>query len=353
MRWTLVVPGALLPSPLAADLLAHAATPWLRDALARARVEPDEAADDRDAPHLAWLWRRFGGSGAPVTAPYALAALDPGARVARDAQCWHLDPVHLSFARDHWLVMPLDDAPLRADEAAVLATHLCDALTEHVPGAELRWAEPRGGWLLRLARPWSLAATSLDGAIGQPAHEHWPEGEDARTWRKLLNDVQMRWHEASSNESREARGERTANALWLHGGGLWRALPERPFAAVVSDDPLLRGWAVAAGLPHGALHGAGAIPHPAGDVLSLWRGLLAPARIEAWGAWLPRFESFERTVRALRAATEAAGYDELALVLAGSRCVRTVVLRRGDGWRLWRRSTLADVLKDGAPEASA
>jgi hypothetical protein len=344
MRWTVVVPGALLPSPIAVDVLASAATPWLARVLARAQAEPAAAFDTTGAPHLDWLWRRFGGSGEPVTAPYALQALD--AQADRGAQCWHIDPVHFAFARDHLLVTPLDDAPPADSEAALLVPHLRAALQEFAAGAALH-PHP-GRWLLTLAAPWSMRATPLDGAIGQSAHEHWPAGDDAATWRRLLTEVQMRWHREPLNEAREARGERTVNALWLHGGGAWTALPAQPFATVAGGDPILRGWALASGLGPEALLDEGAVTPARGDGVSVRRDLLLPAQFEAWGQWLLRLAELEAALRALHDACFASGYDELALALCGRREVRVVRLRRGDTLRFWRRASLPPLFAEAA-----
>lgn len=342
MRWTVVVPGGLLPSPIAADVLAGAAAPWLATTLGRALSEPAEAVDSGAAAHLTWLWRQFGGRGEPVTAPYALRAFDADADPG--AQCWHLDPVHIAFARDHLLVTPLDEPPSPSEEAC-LATHLQAALDELAADAGPTLHRCGGRWLLTLSRPWAMHATPLDGAIGQPAHEHWPTGAEAPLWRRLLNEIQMRWHCEPANEQREARGTAPVNALWLHGGGGWSPLRARPFAAVADADPALRGWALASGLPREALHDAAAVP-PRGDTVSIRRDLLAPAQFEAWGQWLHRLGQLEADLRRLHEASFAAGYDELALVLCGRRQVRIVRLRRGDAWRLWRRAPLAPLLAE-------
>lgn len=342
MRWTVVVPGGLLPSPIAADVIAGAATPWLARALTRAQAEPAVSFDSGGATHLSWLWRQFGGGGEPVTAPYALRALDAGADLG--SQCWHVDPVHFSFARDHLLVAPLDDPPAPAEEAK-LAAHLQAALDELAASAGARLHRQCGRWLLTLARPWALRSSPLDAAIGQPAHEHWPQGADAVLWRRVLNEVQMRWHAEPLNEERDAGGGKPVNALWLHGGGAWTALPSRPFAAVASADPVLRGWALAAGLTREALHDEGAIDSRR-DTVSICRELLEPAQFEAWGQWLDRLARLEATLRRLHADCFAAGCDELALVLCGRRQVRIVRLRRGDSWRLWRRAPLTPLLAE-------
>jgi hypothetical protein len=343
MRWTVVVPGALLPAPIAADVLAEANAPWLKRVLPRARLD-DTASADADAPHLSWLWQQFGGRGDPVTAPFALRALDGEADPG--AQCWHVDPVHFAFARDHVLVAPLDEGLAPGEEIA-LAAHLRAALQES-PGLDGARLHLRGGqWLLTVERAWSLRATSLDGALGQSAQEHWPSGSDAAAWRKLLTEVQMCWHQEACNEAREALGRRAVNALWLHGGGAWSALPARPFTAVVANDAVLRGWALAAGLPRTALYDDDAAAEVRSDAtVSIRRDLLAPARFDAWGQWLERLAALDAALSVLHGNCLAAGYDELVLVLGGRRQVRIIRIRRGDFWRGWRRTPLATLLAE-------
>ncbi len=345
MRWTVVVPGALVPDPIAADVLASAAAPWLARALTRAEFEPAQSFDSSGATHLAWLWQQFGGAaGTPVTAPYALRALDDSIDIG--AQCWHFDPVHFAFARDHMLVSPPGDTPPSEDVVAMLAQHARAALGEVAASAQPQLHLLRKHWLLTLAAPWSLITTPLDAALGQSAHEHWPDGEDARLWRKLLTEIQMRWHQESLDEAREAGGERAINALWLHGGGAWRSLPKTPFTAAVSDDPTLRGWALASGVAAGALHAPGACPPAGAAVVSLWRGLLLASQFEAWGQWLAHLTALEEALQSLHQTIFAAGYKELALVLCGRREVRIVRLRNRDALRFWRRQRWAQAFTE-------
>ncbi len=350
MRWTVVVPGALLPAPIAADVLAGATAPWLMRALGQGQAEPAASFETRGAAHLHWMWQRFGGTGEPVTAPYALHALT--GKTVPEVQCWHIDPVHFAFARDHLLVAPLDDAPPSPVEAAGLAEHLRQALAEIVADRRPQLHVHGARWLLTLARPWSMQATALEGALGQSAHEHWPAGPDATEWRKLLTEVQVRWHTDSLNEAREARGERAVNALWLHGGGTWAQLPPSAFATVATAEPALRGWALASGIGAEKLLDADNVSAARGKGLSIERGLQQPAQFEAWGQWLLNLAELDATLRALHAACVGAGYDELALALAGRRQVHVVRLRRGDAWRFWRRTSPLELLTETEEEAT-
>jgi hypothetical protein len=342
MRWTVVIPGALVPASIGSDVLAAAATPWLARALSRSESGP-VTVDCGSAPHLAWLWQQFGGEGEPVTAPYVLRALDADSRT--DAYCWHVDLVHFAFARDHLVVTPLDEE-LSPEEEARLAHHLRSALRELPDRMSPALHIHRGRWLLELAHPWTMRTTPLDSAIGRSAHEHWPEGADGAAWRRLLNDVQMRWHQDAINDAREARGKRPVNGLWLHGGGAWMPLPRRPFAAVAGADPVLRGWGLASGLAREAMSEDDAMPPAGGDVVSIRRDLLAPAQFEAWGQWLDRLTQLEASLRDLQRACSSAGCEELALVLCGRRQFRIVRLRRRDNWRVWRRTALAPLFTE-------
>lgn len=46
----------------------------------------------------------------------------------------------------------------------------------------------------------------------------WPQDDSLRDWRRLLNEIQMVWHEHPINLARAERGEAPVNSLWLFGG---------------------------------------------------------------------------------------------------------------------------------------
>lgn len=349
MTWTIVLPGALVPAPWAPDVLAQARAPRLAQRLRRAQVSGDEQRPaGRELPHVGALWRAFGGTGDPVTAPYAWQACtgqapDPGLAL------WRCDPVHFQFARDDLLVAPLAaHEALAADEADSLGALAETAALEH--GARLLRPAPVYWWLAADA-PWSLETRSLDAAHGASVRALWPHGPDAARWRRLLTDVQMRWHEHPVNAAREARGLPAVNALWLHGGGAWRPLSQRPFDALLGTDLALRGWMLAAGSAPAALHGADARP-AAVRALVVLRDLQAAQQLGAWGVWLDRLAALDAALDDLLAhALAQAGAVELWL--CGTGRIRRLTLHRGDGWRLWRSRTLAELLRDDDPALEA
>ncbi|WP_420865326.1 hypothetical protein [Achromobacter kerstersii] len=104
-------------------------------------------------------------------------------------------------------------------------------------------------WRLTLPDGLRPQTASPHVVAGHRLNEWWRQDADMRPWRRLLNEIQMAWHEHPVNDDRAARGLPPVNALWLYGGG--------------------RPWPIA----------------PAGPERVL-TGLDAPQRAGDWSAWL-------------------------------------------------------------------
>ncbi len=354
MDWTLLVPGALLPAPLAPELTRALQAPrlvrWLLDA--RAAPEPAGAGDlalapgATTTPHWAWLAAAFGlDSDAPVTAPYAWhGAAAPEPASAPDGATWiaRCDPVHMAIARDHFVVTDLGAAPLRADEARQLMAEANAALAARAAQdgtGPLRLAARAGHWYLLAAAPLQLRTFALDGVLGRSAQDRLPTGTDARRWRILANDVQMCWHASAVTAAREDAGQRSANALWLHGGGRWQPLAaaravQLRMPADSAEAATARGWldAARAGAPAPA-PAPRALPDNA--TVALERTLFDAHAHQAWETWLARLPQLEERIDAERAAARAAGARDLRLVLCGTHQARSIALPLAAGWRPW------------------
>jgi hypothetical protein len=351
MRWTVVVPGALLPAPIAADVIGAARAPQFARLIARARIEPPVPATPSTlgAAHWSWLWRRFAGrDDCPVTAPYAWRALgDAGLDGADDdGTLWQADPLHFALARDHLLALPMDgDDRLTREEALALAAE-ADACARGA-GARLRLGERCG--FLHVEAPWELQAAPLDAVVGESIQDRLPVGRDSARWRRLLTEIQIAWHHHPVNAAREARGARPVNGLWLHGGGAAGALPGCGLAQVACDEAAVQGWALAAGVPPAEVGPASTALRVRGDALAVWPQLFAACKAEAWQAWLTQFAVFDAWLDDCARGAFAAG-AEVQLVLCGRQQTRTLLLGRADGWRLWRRAEAGALLSEPALE---
>jgi hypothetical protein len=351
---TVVIAGALVPAELAAELVRDVPAAALAEALRRACTGPAERLDTDagEAAHWQWLWRAFNGvASTPVTAPYAWRALNPDSLAAAgDSPLWFAEPVHFALQRDDLSVQRLAD-PLSPEHAQALAAE-ADAALREAGGRLLLLDAAR--WFIRFDAEWELTARSLDAAVGRSPLQAWPRGNDAARWRRVHNEIQMRWHEHPVNAAREAAGQRTANALWLHGGGRWQTLPPAPFDRLLADDPVLRGWMLASGLAPASLAGgldpSAGVPdraarrsHP--RALALWLDLHDAACSNDWAAWRKHLGTLDAAFARLRDGGPPRA-ERIDLILSGREHVRHVRIRPSDRWRLWRRNALAGLLAE-------
>lgn len=328
MRWWFCVPGALVP----AEVARHAVT-MLPDgivrALCRAHVDEHSALPESPAPHLDWLWQRFGGVGEPVVAPYLWSMLSDEPCPA-GATLWCCDPVHFALARDHMLVNALDGTVSREHMAELMQVAAAVAARE---GASI--VEKGGAWFVRTESPWQLTTTPLDGALGRSLTECWPEGADARRWRRLLTEIQVEWRQHPINERRDELGHPEVNGLWLHGGGVWRPLAGGAFASIACDDPRLNAWAHAGGMARERRLANDDSPLADGDAVTLLTDLLPAFNADDWGEWMRRWGALASSLPAHIVRAHAAGFEP-SLQLFGATESRAITLAASDGWRFWR-----------------
>ncbi len=196
----------------------------------------------------AWLFERFGVTRQrdwPV-APYTLLA-DGG---APERHYWmRADPVHLQVGRDS---LGLADSAA-FDVSRAESEALVEALNRHFGRTMLFHPLRPARWYVRLEKAPDMQTTPAAAARGAAIDEKLPSGPDAMRFHALMNEAQMLLHEHPVNAGREARGELPLNSIWFWGGGAIDAAKERPFSAVIADDPLARGLALAAGIPVRAL----------------------------------------------------------------------------------------------------
>ena len=335
MADVLLVAGALIFEADWDQIAPHFASDRLARRLTRARRtwQALGAQWSDGAAHLEWLARAFGVSGnPPASAAYSWreASREHGHDCSpRDV--WFCEPVHLSLEPERTVLAPIDTPPLSEAESRALFDETADSARYH--GAVLRQAA--GRWYLFPAEPWELRTTPLQAALGASVEARLPQGKHASHWRRLLNEVQMRWHANRVNRERELHRQQVANGLWLHGGGAWHALDASRFARVHSDDATVLGWRQAA-----QQEPSERTPR---DSLTVWPQLFEPYWRRDWQAWAAAWPQLDSQVESLLRPAGPGASRELELVACGRRGAATFTLGRRE-LLPWRRRTLRECL---------
>lgn len=320
----LVVPGLLWPKDSLAEVTRGLELPALHALLGRGRRARRPAVTAER-----WLCEAFGikGEELPVGALRLLGeGRDPG------GEAWLCaDPVHLRFSRNT-LVVDAAGPDLGMDEAAQFAA----ALNAHLADfGEFLAPHPRR-WYLRAKAAPRILTHSPAAVAGRTLEPFLPQGEDARDWRRLINEVQVLLHNHPLNAAREAAGRPTANSLWPWGAGPLPAAATPPAPHLHADHPLALGLARLAGVTAAPVpaDAGNAVPHSLTFLESLGTAALA-LDAAAWRAGLAELEA--RWFAPMLAALKARRTHGLRLTALGDEGVVDVTLDAGDRWRFWRR----------------
>lgn len=339
MQLHLVLPGLVWPSASASGFAAGLQTPALDSLLGHARIT---RADARGFE--CWLARLFGLSGETVP----LAALrrlgeDDAAPATGEWLC--ADPVHLHFARERLLLADAGELGITGAEAARLVADLNDFLADE-PGFGGFETRAPTRWYLRLTSSARASFVPLSDVVGRPVSHFLPEGEDARRWQRIGNELQVFLHNHPINQAREAAGQRTINSLWLWGAGALPGTLAAPAPCVLADDVLARGLARAAGLEPGA-----PVLAPTGrDTLVVLDALHRPSLYLDIDTWRSRLLELEAQWFApLVAALKMRRVTTLRISAPGDRQCVTLDIRAGDTWKFWRRPRRLEALTDAQP----
>src|SRR5882724_2515189 len=277
----------------------------------------------------AWLFGRFGVEKQrdwPV-APYTLLA-DGG---TPEGHYWmRADPVHLQVGRDSLVLA--DSAAFEVSRAESEA--LVEALNRHFGQTMLVYPLRPARWYVRLDKAPDMQTTPAAAARGAAIDEKLPAGPDGMRFHALMNETQMLLHEHPVNAEREARGEPALNSIWFWGGGVIAAAKTRPFSAVIADDPLAQGLALAAGIPALALpKDAGSALAALGDEGRVLAVQDAPREAQLRG----RRAALERDwFQPLLAALKSGRIGMLTLHLCGADSLLEVETVRSDLRHFWR-----------------
>jgi hypothetical protein len=334
MQLHIVVPGLLWPKDSINDITRGLDLPALATLLGRGRLERHPAL-----PFEHWLGKTFGihDEETPFGALRLLGeGLDPG-----NADWLCADPVHLRFSRDTLVVGGAAELDLTQHEATQLAAELNAHLANY---GEFIVPHPRR-WYLRLQHTARITTSVLSTVTGRTIEPFLPQGDDAREWRRFINEAQVLLHNHPLNAAREADGRPMANSLWPWGAGALPSGAAAPAAHVHANHPLARGVAKLAGVS------ASRVPARLDDAvfqsLTLLDGLSEAAQsldAPAWRAGLAELEA--NWFAPLLAALKSRRLQHLRLTALGDAATIDVTINAGDLWKLWRRpKPLSDILQ--------
>lgn len=164
----------------------------------------------------------------------------------RPAGYWlRADPVHIEAGRDRLIMTGGASLDIRSDEAA----ELCAAINEYMAKEGLHLLAPvPGRWYFRWPEPPEVCFAPLPAVVGDDLFHHMPGGAAGRRWRARLNEIQMLLHAHPVNLQRREQGRIEISGVWIWGGGELPPGRDCEYAAIWSDDALVRGLALNAGL---------------------------------------------------------------------------------------------------------
>jgi len=364
---SLVDPAWLGPDRLARAARAPGFTALTRQA-ALGRSSDHTASHLPDPGHEDWLQTAFGlPPGAPIAACSALADAALQAR-------WRLDPVNLHIGRDHLVLTDPARLVLDADDARALAASIAALFQDE--GLTLLASHP-ARWYLQETEPsrgLRLQTRSMLAALGRSIDGWQPTGDDARRWRRIVNEVQMSWYQHPVNERRESQGLMPVNSLWIEG-----PCPDPDMQGTSAQSPAqspaqtpartasatLSKWSAAGRIA--ARRGA-ALPAAGGDPASLGIELgvdLSKPCIEASMAltiddrlfeaqcagdpqrWMQAWESLDEAYFVPMSRAQPPWQRGATLVLAGDGLWRELVLGARRPWRFWQHRLAPDALLSG------
>ena len=191
---------------------------------------------------------------ADVAFPTAALTRSFDASDARDSLWLRADPAFVMADAVTLRLLACGNIGLSADEVAAYAQTLKPLFEE--AGWAFDAPHPQR-WYLRCPLDTQLPRfSSPDDALGDDLARHLPDGANARSWRSLLNEVQIVLTQHPVSVRRTQRGFPPINSLWFWGAGTLPDSARCPYAKVFGDDVVVGALAKLATTKIGTLDDA-------------------------------------------------------------------------------------------------
>jgi len=237
----LLIPGALPPSNVAKDLLAQVEQhcPALVERLKTLVATVQELAPEHTGctPFEAIRLQQLGYTPPEGTnLGTGLASLHAGVKNPSET-VWLAELSAITVGREGATLAHPASFEVTTDEADALFDAVSALWTGRAISALPLNARQWRIWLNPNASTRSLTPAAM---AEMRLTDWWPQEDSLREWRRLLNEIQMVWHEHPVNLARAERGELPINSLWLYGGAQgWS--PSQPEAVVLSPVHIYEG----------------------------------------------------------------------------------------------------------------
>lgn len=293
---TLMLPFALPPAELAADLVRALKAPNLAALLSRSASYKRSSSEDlgRSLPHERWLARAAGlGNGVGDDKLAFAAAVMRGFGLDPGLDDWLIvHPAHIEIARTHLLMSDSRRLGLVESHSRALYDSARPYFDED--GHTLIYGDA-STWFMRAGAWRELDTASPDATGGMNLTDSMPLGASALAYRKLQNEVQMLWHSHPANAEREARGLPAINGFWPWAG----AAGKQAAASPVATNPIATSnappWMAALGpVVHGPF--AAWLDQPARPATFVDAALIGPALATDWADWLQQMARIDAEV---------------------------------------------------------
>jgi hypothetical protein len=217
----LLIPFAVSSAPECAAALRSLALPHLEKLLGRLARGTADPGDEQtlSMPHERVLAREYGLTAADGCIPWAAwQAAREGRQAAGTAWAW-ITPCHWRVGTDHVAMGHPQTLQLDASDSGALLEAMRPFFEQD--GIALEYGAPTR-WLARGEVFRGLATASLDRVVGRTIDDWMPRAAQAKTLRRLQQEMQMLLYTHDVNEQRIRGGLLPVNSFWASGTG---ALP--------------------------------------------------------------------------------------------------------------------------------